>query len=819
VSILSLRCGLNEIDMNDLRFALRQLVKDPAFTMVAVLALALGIGATTAMFGVIYAFLLRPLPYADPDKLVMVQSCNTRSGSDLGVGYLDFKDWKEQARSFQDLAFFNLRWNGNVESSDGRTETFKTTFTTANLFTVLGVEPQLGRNFTSADDEPGAPKVMLISHRLWMTLGGDRSILGQPLRLDGAPRTVVGVMAPGFRFPSQSDLWVPMASVFGASTNRGWRIDQAIARLNPGISISQAQSEMSLIAERLASQYPDTNKHVGAAVISLREHWTGSVQGSLLFLMSACGGVLLVACANVSQLLLARAATRERELAVRSALGASRLRLVRQLLTESVLLGILGSIAGGVLAFWLVDVVAAAIPIELPFWAKIDVDPRVLLFSTAISLTVGILAGTFPAWQATRFDVTRFLKTASAGSTGATAHNGTAREILTIAQVAVSIILIVGATFVLRSVMKLHEVNPGFDSRNVLMMEINPTYVGDEPVLTRINRYVRLLRTVSEIPGVEAAAANNSPPFVPQRPWNRARAIPEGQPVDAQSLDPVANFQTVSPGYFQLLHIPISRGRAFDDRDNLHATRVCIISERLAHHLWPNEDAIGKRVKNGLDAQAQIFTIIGVAGDVRHQALEREAEPDLYQCSLQLTWKQMHFLVRARPGVDPLSLIPSVRKQIAATAPDTGAFNFVSLENEVSNSLWQPRLQGWLLAFFSSIALTLAAAGLHGAMAYGVAQRKREIGIRIALGATRSAVLRLILGQGMRAVGIGLVCGLGGALMISRVLRASVFGIGGDDLLSYATASLLLVAAAALASWLPARRAVRVDPVVALRAE
>jgi putative ABC transport system permease protein len=808
--------------MNDLRYAFRQLIKSPSFSATAIFALALGIGATTAMFAVIYAFLLRPLPYAEPEKLVMLQSRSTRTASDLGVNYLDFVDWQKQSRSFADMAFFNLRWNGNLEPAGGTTETLKTTFTTANLFTLLGVEPVLGRNLTRADDEPNAPKVMLISERLWKrSFGGDPGVIGRDARLDGTPRTIVGVMPAGFRFPSQTDLWVPMASVFGRGDNRSWRADQAIGRLSPGVTTQQAQAEMVLIAQRLALQYPDTNKEIGAAVIPLRDHFAGDVRFSLVLLLASCGGVLLIACANVSQLLLARATTRERELSIRTALGASRWRLARQVLAESALLAILGSAAGAFLAFWLVDLVAASIPIELPFWIRIDVNPSVLAFSVAVSCLTALLAGSLPAWQATRVGISQALKTAG-GNTGGTAAGARFRELLTAAQVALSIVLLVGAGLVLRSLLKLNEVNPGFDARNVLMMEVNPTYSADESSQARVDRFSRLLQRIREMPGVEAVAANNSPPFVPQRPWNRAEISAERQSIDEQSRNPRPNFQTVSSHYFQTVRIPLVRGRVFDERDKLEAEDVCIISEGLAQRLWPTDDAVGKRLKLGKPEggpNPDWMTVVGVVGDVRHQALGGDAGPDLYNPSLQLAWKQVHFLVRAREGIKPLSLVPALRKEIAAVAPEVGVFNFVSLGDEVANSLWQQRLRGWLLGFFSIVALVLAAAGLYGAVAYGVAQRTREIGIRMALGATRAAVLRLVLRQGMRAVAFGLVLGIGGAFLASRVLNSFLFGISGNDLASYAAACFLLAATAGIATLIPARRASLVNPMEALRTE
>ena len=809
--------------MTDLRVAFRQLFQHPGFTLVAVLVLGLGIGATTAMFAILYAFLLRPLPYSDQDQLVMIESRSTQSGNDLGVNYLDFLDWRKQAQSFADLAFFNLRWNGNVESPGGVTETLRTTFTTANLFDLLGVEPVAGRSVTRADDEPNAAKVVVVSHRLSMRMfGGNREAVGRQIRLDGGPRTIVGVMPPDFRFPSQTDLWVPMASVFGMNDSRSWRADQAIGRLRPGVTIAQAQKEMALIASRLAQQYPASNKDVGAAVVRLREHWTGPARNSLIVLLAGCGSLLLIACANVSQLLLARAVVREREYSVRAALGASRWRLARQILAESGLLAFVGSGVGIILACWLLDLMRTLIPIELPSWIRIGLNPGVFLFATLLSSVVALLAGMIPAWQATRASLSQSLKT-TGGYASSAGIGRRLSDLLTTAQVASSIVMLIGAGLVLRSMLKLGEVDPGFDPDHVLIMEVNPTYKGDESAQVRVDRFEQLLHRLRELPGVESVAANNSPPFVAQRPWNRAQIFAEGQSAAAQDLNPSANFQTVSPDYFETLRIPLFRGRFFELRDTLSAPRVCIVSEGLAKRLWPEQEAVGRRLKVGrpsANPDEDWLTVVGVVGDVRHQALEREPGPDLYRCSLQLAWKQMHFLVRTSDwNGDALKLAPTARREIAAAAPDVGVFNFAALGTEVDHSLWQQRLRGWLLGCFSVIALSLVAAGLSGVVAHAVAQRRREIGIRMALGATASAVRRLVLGQGMKPVVVGLVLGVAGALAISRLLEATLFGVSSHDFVSYGAACLVLGGTALVAGLIPAHRATQVNPMEALRVE
>ncbi|MDQ6625200.1 MAG: ABC transporter permease [Verrucomicrobiota bacterium] len=809
--------------MIDLRYALRMLLKSPASSVVAFLALALGIGGATAMFAVVYAFLLRPLPFADPEELVMLQSRSTKFASDVGVNYLDFRDWREQAQSFSDLAFFNLRWNGNLRAPDGSTQTLKTTLTTTNLFSLLGVAPAFGRSLTPADDEQAAAPVILLSDRVWRNaFGRDPAILGREVQLDGTMRTVIGVMPSGFRFPSQTDLWIPAAAFFGSNAgDRTWRADQVIARLRRGVSIESAATEMTVIARRLADQYPESNEQIGAAVVPLREHWTGPVSSSLVCLLAACAGLLVIACANVGQLLLARTTARRAELVIRAALGATRLRIAGQLLTEAALLALLGNALGLIMAFALTKVIAASIPVELPFWIRVDVNPLVLAFGAVVSCLSAMLAGSLPARTASRIDLITSLKQSGAGSRKSTAASGRMHDLLTAGQVAMSAVLLIGAILVLRSAINLNGTSPGFDAHGVLMFEVNPTYRGDEPTQKRMDRFAHLLEGFAEVPGVAMTASNNSPPFVEQRPWNRSTVKAEGQSNDQRTSKPQVNFQTVSADYFRLMRIPLLRGRAFEPRDRLDARAVCVVGETLAARLWPEQEAVGKRLLLGpLSAEENDWiTVVGVVRDVRHQGLDRAAGPDLYRPASQLAWKQVHFLVSAAQGINPMSLVPSIERQVSELDPDVGVFNFTLLEDEVSNALWQLRLRAWLLGFFATVALVLTATGLYGIVGHRVEQRTHEIGIRMALGATRGSVVCWILQTSLRPVLFGLILGVASALAFSHVLRTSLFGVSNLDVGTCTAVCALLAATAVAASWLPARRGTLIDPVAALRAD
>ena len=798
--------------LQDLRYGRRLLAKNPGVTLIAIVTLALGIGANTAIFSVVNAFLLRPLPYGDPDRLVMVDS--QQSGESAGVSFPDYEDWRVQNNVFEDLAFFNLRWNANLEFGN-ETETLNLTFGTANLFSTLQVAPLLGHGPSTTDSD-----TIVLSHRLWQRrFASDPSIIGRQLRIDGQSLTVAGVMPPGFRFPFQSDLWWLNDRYFDRHS-RGMRIDQTIGRLKFGVSPEQARAEMQQIAARLAQTYPDTNAGVTATVVPLRDFWFGKIRRSFWLLLGACGFVLLIACANVANLLLTQATVRERELAVRAALGASRGRLIRQSIAEAALLVSLGCAGGIVIGAWSLRMLVALLPEELlPFFVKIELDGRALTFTLLVSVVTALFVGLIPALRTASIELDRSLK--AGGRFGASAGMQRIRSLLVVTEIALAVVLLAGAGLMLRTFTRLQNTSPGFTAEGVLYLEINPTYRSREDYRVQFMspRYRRLLEQIATVPGVVAVAANNDLPFVGQKPWYRGEFSIEGQSSDEIKQNPLVNYQAVSPEYFHVMQIPLIRGRVFTDHDNVRPDGhrdVAIINRHLAERMWPNADPLGKRINCGDDGST-CAEIVGIVGDVKHNSLVDEIGYDLYYAAYQSYSKQTHFVARTQG--DPLMLADEIKRAIWQVAPDTGVFNVMPLTRLSANTVWQSRVWGLLFGIFSLIALVLAAAGIYGVMAYFVTQRTREIGVRIALGAQWSDVLKLILKSGMALVVAGLTIGLLGAFALTRLMTALLFEVSPTDPLTFIAVVLCVILASLLACYIPARRATKVDPLVALRYE
>ena len=797
----------------DLRYGRRLLAKNPGITLIAIVTLALGIGANTAIFSVVNAFLLRPLPYGDPDRLVMVDS--QQRGQSVGVSFSDYEDWRRQNTVFDDLAFFNLRWNANLEFGS-ETETLSLTFGTANLFSTLQVSPMLG----SPGPTAAATDTVVLSHGLWQRrFGSDPAIVGRQLRIDGSSLTVVGVMPPGFRFPFQSDLWWLSDRYFNRQ-NRGWRIDQTIGRLKPGVSAEQANAEMEQIAARLAETYPDTNAEVTAAVVPLRDFWFGKLRRSFWLLLGACGFVLLIACANVANLLMTQATVRERELALRAALGASHGRLIRQSISEALLLVSIGCAGGIALGAWGLRMLVALLPEELvPFFVKLELDRRALIFTLVISVLTALLVGLIPALRTASVDLDQSLKEGGKSGTGAGMQR--TRGLLVVTEIALAVVLLAGAGLMLRSFTRLQNTSPGFNAENVLHLEINPTYRRQEDYRVEFmsRHYQQLLQQIATVPGVVAVAANNDLPFVGQKPWFRGEFSIEGQSTDDAKQNPLVNYQSVSPDYFRVMEIPLLRGRVFTDRDNVRPEGhrdVAIINRRLAERMWPNADPLGKRI-NCDDAGAGCAEVVGIVGDVKHNSLVDDVGYDLYFATFQSYAKQTHFVARTQG--DPMALANEIKRAIWQVAPDTGVFNVMPLTRLSSNTVWQSRVWGLLFGIFSAIALVLATAGIYGVMAYFVTQRTREIGVRIALGAQWRDVLKLVLKSGMLLVTLGLTIGLVGAFALTRLMATLLFEISPTDPITFAAVAFCIILATLIACYIPARRATKVDPLIALRYE
>ena len=805
--------GLIESVVRDVSYGLRVLFKSYAFTIVVILTLALGIGANTAIFSFANGILLRPLPYPQSDRLAVLEETALKEGGiNIGVSYPNFLDWREQNKVFEGIAthFGTSRF---AITAGGTPNEIRGTRVSYGLFEVLHVSPILGRTFSVEEDRPEEDAVVILGYDLWQrSFGGNPNVIGQKLIVSSRPRTIVGVMPRGFRFPEVSELWVPLAVTPKIYTRTDHGLE-AIARLKDGVTIAQAQTEMNNIAARILEQNPVTNEGLGLNVTSLRENLSGSYHDALLILLGVVGCVLLVACVNVANLMLARATARQKEFALRAALGASRWQIMRQLLLESLMLAIAGGVLGFVLSIWALHLLLTAIPINLPFWMNFDLDWRVLGFTLAITLLTGLIFGAMPALQTSRVDLNDTLKEGGRGNSGV---RNRARSLLVVSEIAMSLVLLVGAGLMIQSFLRLRHVNIGLDAKNVLTATIilpRAKYTQDDQ---RTAFFKQLVERVRNLPGVEAASATGTLPLGGNT-WGRSLTV-EGYPVLSVGQAPSIQHTVVTPGYFRTMGITLLAGRDFTDADTKDSQNITIIDERLARQYWPNESPLGKRVRFGPPEDNEPWhTIVGVVSTVRHQRVQEETRPSVYLPHQKIAAGGMSLV--ARTSANPHDFIGAVRREVAQLDPDLPVSEVATMEEVVAESIWQPRLYAMLFVVFAGGALLLALIGIYGVMAFLVQTRTHEIGVRMALGATARDVFVLIVGRGMKLTVVGVLIGIAGAIALTRLMHSLLFNTSATDPFTFILISLLLSVAAFLACYIPARRAAKVDPLVALRYE
>jgi putative ABC transport system permease protein len=814
--------------LQDMRYGVRMLMKRPGFTIIAVLALALGIGANTAIFSVVNAVLLRPLAFGEPERLVMVWGSAPQLGYDLLPATApETVDWREQSKVFENLAAFKS-WAWTMPGTGGPEQLWGARVS-ASLFPALNVKPILGRTFLPEEDREGGAKVVVMGYGLWQrSFGGEPSIIGRTIALSGQSYTVVGVMPQGFKFPGgenmlaglqfspKTELWEPLQLTREELGARGTHNMAVIARLKPGVTLRQAQAEMTAVALHLGEQYPKFNKGLGVKLVPLHEQVVGNVRPALLILLGTVGFVLLIACANVANLLLARAASRQKEISIRTALGASRMRIIRQLLTESLLLSVMGGTLGLLLAMWGIDALGALIPETVPRADEIGVDARMLGFTLLISILTGLVFGLAPALQASKTDVNEALKEGTRGATAGLRRNRF-RSVLVISEVALALMLLIGAGLLIRSFMRLQQVNPGLDPRGVVAMEISVPSIAPsnyEKPEQQAAFFHQLLERTRVLPGIQSSAVVSSLPLsgaVESSDFSiegRA-AAPEGQE------EPQADYTMVSADYFRVMSIPLMRGRAFTEQDTKESQGVVIVNEQLAARFWPGEDAVGKRLTLSFEKSPR--EVVGVVGDIKQTSLNASASPGVYLPYQQFPYPGMTFVVRTQ--ADAASITSAVRREVQAIDANVPVSNIRTMEQVIATSVSQSRFSMLLLGLFAAVALLLAMVGIYGVLAYSVSERVHEIGVRIALGAQSKDILRLVVGHGMVLTLIGVAAGIAGAFVLTRLMSSLIYGVSATDPLTFAVVSLGLAEGALLACYIPARRATRVDPIEALRYE
>jgi putative ABC transport system permease protein len=799
--------------IQDFRYALRQLIKAPSFTLVAILTLALGIGACTAIFSVVNTVLLRPLDYPDPDRLVIIRETQLPKFPEFSVSPPNFLDWQKQAKSYEHLAAttgasLNLTGEGEPQRLIG-------VKATAHYFDVYGVKPILGRMLLPEEDAVGKNHVVVLSYGFWQRVfGGARDVAGRSVQLNGEPYQIVGVAPYGFGAASKVDVWTPMAFKPEETANdaRGGHYINVYGRLKPGVTFTQAKAEMEVIAAQLAGQYPEPQKGWGIFMMPLQDYYVRDVKPVLYTLLGAVGCVLLIACANLANLLLARATARHREISIRAALGAGRGRLIRQLLTESVVLAICGGVAGVILAKWGLDSLLLLAPENLSRSGEIRLDAGILLFALGLSIVTGLLFGIAPAWLAARTDVNEALKQGTRGSTEGGVR-GRLRGALVVIEVTLALVLLGGAGLLVRSFMQLAHVDPGFIPENATLMRLSlpqKKYAQPEQQTAFADA---LLERVKNLPGVQSVGITHSMPLVGD--YVLGFKI-EGRPPIEPSQEPSLNYYAGTPEYFRAMGIRLVRGRVFTAQDDAKAPRVCLINETLARQFFPNEDPIGKRmhITNGPETWREI---VGIVGDIKQYGVDQTTTAQGYEPFAQVPFSSLNVVIRTKGSA--AALLGALRPAVYAVDKDQPVGAIRPLEEIVADSVSRQRFAMTLLTVFSGVALIIAAVGIYGVMAYNVVQRTGEFGIRMALGAQQRDVLRLVLSQGGKLIGLGLVIGLVATLAASRAMGSMLFNTSAYDPLTLSTITLVLGAVALAACFFPANRATKVNPIEALRTE